>query len=361
MTILDGVKKSRFVLGRFAFCCFVWFCFVYVAKMVLSWWWKLGKEVAQFFLVYRVGFVKRWAAAVVVWGSLFVRLFVFSWFWFGRSCRFLCAGEAIILGFQHYFTMLGTTVLIPSLVILNINGHSVCSSRETLTESNRKERFRKILIFFLYFLCHEMRFKKLFFATASLWSVWCGHCGKIVCLLLLCFLCLSCLLQSDLARVVQSALFVSGINTLLQTVLGSRLPVVMGNSFYFLPITLSIVNAPRIIDIPDPHEVTDHPPLILAHTPGTSDLRNSPFNLYFCGLSLSLCLRAFESLITNEDFFFSFRFAEISTRNESDTRSLHRRLSAQHHTRIQRPMGHSCQVMKAACLHTCIKVLNLLS
>jgi hypothetical protein len=126
-------------------------------------------------------------------------------------------GEAIILGFQHYFTMLGTTVLIPSLVILNINGHS-----------------------------------------------------------------------SDLARVVQSALFVSGINTLLQTVLGSRLPVVMGNSFYFLPITLSIVNAPRIIDIPDPHEVTDHPPLLVAHTPGTSDWRNSPFNLVFCGLSLSM-------------------------------------------------------------------------
>ncbi|CAM6044135.1 unnamed protein product [Sphagnum compactum] len=96
-------------------------------------------------------------------------------------------GEAIILGFQHYFTMLGTTVLIPSLVNFNINGHS-----------------------------------------------------------------------SDLARVVQSALFVSGINTLLQTVLGSRLPVVMGNSFYFLPITLSIVNAPRIIDIPDPHERFRH-------------------------------------------------------------------------------------------------------
>ncbi len=139
---------------------------------------------------------------------------------------------------------------------------------------------------FLYFLCHGMRVKKLFFATALLWSVFCGHCGKIVCCL--CFLCLSCLLQSDLARVVQSALFVSGINTLLQTVLGSRLPVVMGNSFYFLPITLSIVNAPRIIDIPDPHEVTDRPPLIVAHTPGTSDLRNSPFNLYLCGLSLSL-------------------------------------------------------------------------
>jgi nucleobase transporter 1/2 len=62
-------------------------------------------------------------------------------------------------------------------------------------------------------------------------------------------------LQGDLARVVESALFVSAINTLVQTLLGSRLPAVMGNSFYFLPITLSIVNAPRIVDIEDPHEV----------------------------------------------------------------------------------------------------------
>jgi xanthine/uracil permease len=91
---------------------------------------------------------------------------------------------AIILGFQHYLTMLGTTVLIPTLVFRNIGGHS-----------------------------------------------------------------------GDLARVVQSALFVSAINTLVQTFLGSRLPAVMGNSFYFLPITLSIVNAPRIMAIGDSHEV----------------------------------------------------------------------------------------------------------
>jgi xanthine/uracil permease len=64
-------------------------------------------------------------------------------------------------------------------------------------------------------------------------------------------------LQNDLALVVQSALFVSAINTMLQTNLGSRLPAVMGNSFYFLSITLSIVNAPSIVDIPDPHEVSD--------------------------------------------------------------------------------------------------------
>jgi xanthine/uracil permease len=91
---------------------------------------------------------------------------------------------AIILGFQHYLTMLGTTVLIPTLVFRSIGGHS-----------------------------------------------------------------------GDLSRVVQSALFVSAINTLVQTILGSRLPAVMGNSFYFLPITLSIVNAPAIVEIEDSHEV----------------------------------------------------------------------------------------------------------
>jgi hypothetical protein len=81
-----------------------------------------------------------------------------------------------------------------------------------------------------------------------------------------------------------------------------------GKLLLFSTVTLSIVNAPHTVDIPDPHEVIDHPPLIVAHTPGTSDLRNSPFNLYFCGVSLSLCLRAFETLITNEDFFPPFAF-----------------------------------------------------
>jgi len=153
---------------------------------------------------------------------------------------------------------------------------------------------------------------------------------------------------------VQSSFFVFGINTLLQTVLGSRLLVVMGNSFYFLLIMLSIINAPRIIDIPDSHEVTDHPPLIVAHTPETSDLRNFPFNLYF--YDLFLCLSPCLLNITNKrGIFFSFRFLEISTCNESDIRSFHCRFSAQQHTRIQRPMGHNCQVMKAGCLLTCTR------
>ncbi|CAN5961512.1 unnamed protein product [Sphagnum jensenii] len=101
--------------------------------------------------------------------------------------------QQYILGFQHYLTMLGTTVLIPILVFRSIGVETLC--------------------------------------TMSL--------------------------QNDLALVVQSALFVSAINTMLQTNLGSRLPAVMGNSFYFLSITLSIVNAPSIVDIPDLHEVRD--------------------------------------------------------------------------------------------------------
>jgi len=92
-------------------------------------------------------------------------------------------GTSIVLGFQHYLTMIGTTVLIPVLIFRAFGGQ-----------------------------------------------------------------------PHDLARVVQSALFVSAINTLLQTYFGSRLPVVMGNSFYFYPMVLSIVNRGGIIDIPDPHE-----------------------------------------------------------------------------------------------------------
>ncbi|XVF63978.1 hypothetical protein PTKIN_Ptkin09bG0130100 [Pterospermum kingtungense] len=48
--------------------------------------------------------------------------------------------------------------------------------------------------------------------------------------------------HGDKARVIQVLLFMSGINTLLQTLIGSRLPVVMGVSFaYTLPL-LSIIN-----------------------------------------------------------------------------------------------------------------------
>jgi xanthine/uracil permease len=44
------------------------------------------------------------------------------------SCSDDCAAEAIVLGFQHYLTMLGTTVLIPTLIFRNIGGNAVRSS-----------------------------------------------------------------------------------------------------------------------------------------------------------------------------------------------------------------------------------------
>lgn len=48
--------------------------------------------------------------------------------------------------------------------------------------------------------------------------------------------------QGDKARVIQTLLFMSAINTLLQTFFGSRLPTVMNPSFaYMLPVS-SIIN-----------------------------------------------------------------------------------------------------------------------
>lgn len=59
----------------------------------------------------------------------------------------------------------------------------------------------------------------------------------------------------DLVRVIQTVLFVSGINTFIQTTLGTRLPAVMGNSFYFLAPNISIITSPSLAYIDDPHEV----------------------------------------------------------------------------------------------------------
>ncbi|XP_008803524.2 nucleobase-ascorbate transporter 1-like [Phoenix dactylifera] len=91
--------------------------------------------------------------------------------------------ETILLGFQNYVLMLGTTVMIPSLLVPLMGG-------------NDGER------------------------------IW----------------------------VIQTSLFVSGINTLLQSLFGTRLPTVMGGSFaYVIPI-LYIMRDSSLQRIPDPHE-----------------------------------------------------------------------------------------------------------
>ncbi|KAK1642993.1 hypothetical protein QYE76_060798 [Lolium multiflorum] len=91
--------------------------------------------------------------------------------------------EAILLGFQHYLVMLGTTVVIPTALVPQMGGGN-----------------------------------------------------------------------EEKARVVQTLLFVAGINTLLQSFLGTRLPAVIGASYTFVAPTISIVLAARYAGIADPHE-----------------------------------------------------------------------------------------------------------
>lgn len=54
---------------------------------------------------------------------------------------------------------------------------------------------------------------------------------------------------------IQTLLFVAGINTLTQTLFGTRLPAVIGGSYTFVPTTISIILAGRYRDIADPVEV----------------------------------------------------------------------------------------------------------
>ncbi|OAY85888.1 Nucleobase-ascorbate transporter 6 [Ananas comosus] len=91
--------------------------------------------------------------------------------------------EAILLGFQHYLVMLGTTVIIPTALVPQMGGNN-----------------------------------------------------------------------EDKAKVIQTVLFVAGINTLLQTFFGTRLPAVVGGSYSFVAPTISIILAGRYNNIADPHE-----------------------------------------------------------------------------------------------------------
>ena len=61
-------------------------------------------------------------------------------------------------------------------------------------------------------------------------------------------------MQDDNVSVVQTLLFVRGINTLLQTLFGTRLPTVVGSSYAFLVPIISIVHDSSIMDMPEPHE-----------------------------------------------------------------------------------------------------------
>lgn len=54
--------------------------------------------------------------------------------------------------------------------------------------------------------------------------------------------------NEEKAMLIQNHLFVAGINTLIQTLFGTRLPAVIGGSFTFVPTTISIILASRYDD-----------------------------------------------------------------------------------------------------------------
>jgi nucleobase transporter 1/2 len=58
-------------------------------------------------------------------------------------------------------------------------------------------------------------------------------------------------------RVVQTLLFVTGINTLLQSLFGTRLPTVIGGSYAFVIPIVAIIQDSSLAGIPDGHEVSD--------------------------------------------------------------------------------------------------------
>lgn len=61
--------------------------------------------------------------------------------------------------------------------------------------------------------------------------------------------------QAEKAKVIQTLLFVSGLNTLFQSLFGTRLPVVVVGSYAYLVPTISIVLAKRYASLTDPQDV----------------------------------------------------------------------------------------------------------
>ncbi|KAL9238537.1 hypothetical protein vseg_012942 [Gypsophila vaccaria] len=91
--------------------------------------------------------------------------------------------ESIILGFQHFIIMLGTTVMIPTVLVPQMGGG-----------------------------------------------------------------------LDEKAKVIQTLLFVSGLNTLLQTLFGCRTPTVVGGSYAFVIPAISIIYTGHFVNIINPHE-----------------------------------------------------------------------------------------------------------
>ncbi|WOL17052.1 hypothetical protein Cni_G25841 [Canna indica] len=60
--------------------------------------------------------------------------------------------------------------------------------------------------------------------------------------------------DDDKVRVVQTLLFITGINTLLQSLFGTRLPAVIGGSYAFVVPVISIIHDSSLTQVTDDHE-----------------------------------------------------------------------------------------------------------
>ncbi|XWS22553.1 hypothetical protein CRYUN_Cryun29cG0046500 [Craigia yunnanensis] len=60
--------------------------------------------------------------------------------------------------------------------------------------------------------------------------------------------------NEEKAKMIQTLLFVAGVNTLFQTLFGTCLPAVIGGSYSYVPTTISIILAGRYSDIVNPQE-----------------------------------------------------------------------------------------------------------
>lgn len=132
--------------------------------------------------------------------------------------------EAIILGFQHYIVMLGTAVMLATVLVPQMGGNHVNPFPHLLIS---------ILMVF-YFICLLKLESNLFLCYFFLWFL-----RK----------------QGDKARTIQTMLFMTGVNTLLQTFIGTRLPTVMSPSFAFIIPVISIIRDFTLRPFDDEHEV----------------------------------------------------------------------------------------------------------
>lgn len=117
--------------------------------------------------------------------------------------------------------------------------------------------------------------------------------------------------QEEKAKVIQTLLFVAGLNTLLQTWFGTRLPAVIGGSYTFVAPTISIILSSRWDD-PDPILVRD----LIASLTSISWHSSTDLCSYACFLT-----------------------AEIQENNEGHTRSTYCCLNHSDSYRFQWPLA----------------------